>query len=53
MAKPQVGYQPRTTPAERRADIDNRRLVADLRQLIAQMQTTLNDHEARIAALEP
>ena len=34
MAYNRVGYQPRTTPAERRADLDQRRIVAELREQV-------------------
>lgn len=60
MASTTSGYQPRNTPAERRAFFDQQRLVTDLRAVIdaantaiAALQATVADHEARITALEP
>ena len=40
-----VGFQPRTTPSERRADLDNTRRLAELEAKVA-------DLEARVSALE-
>lgn len=49
----QTGYQPRTTPAERRADLDRLRVTSDLERRVAALEATIADHETRITALEP
>jgi hypothetical protein len=53
VAEPNSGYQPRNTPAERRAFFDLQKQLDELRALIAGTTTTLADHETRITALEP
>jgi uncharacterized protein YceH (UPF0502 family) len=47
------GFQPRTTPAERRSDIDLLRRVTELERQVAALQATVADHETRIDILEP
>lgn len=53
MATADSGFQPRNTPAERRAFFEQQRLIADLKAQLAAANATIADHEARIAALEP
>lgn len=53
MATATSGFQPRNTPAERRAFFDQQKLIADLRAELAAANATIADHEARITALEP
>lgn len=48
----QTGYQARTTPAERRADIDNRRLSAGLEASVSELEDRVSAVEDRLAVLE-
>ena len=41
MIKPQVGFQPRTTPAERRAFFDQQRRYARLQRQLEQLEQSL------------
>lgn len=47
------GFQPRNTPAERRAFFDLQRKNHSLEERLAAMEETLLDHESRIEVLEP
>lgn len=52
MAEPASGYQPRNTPAERRAFFDLQAQLAALRAQLDGTTTQLADHETRLTTLE-
>ncbi len=52
MAKPQVGYQPRNTPAERRAFFERARFDAEQTRRISELEAAVADLTARVEALE-
>jgi uncharacterized protein YceH (UPF0502 family) len=45
MLKTSTGFQPRTTPAERRSDIDLMRRVAELERQVADLVARVTDLE--------
>ena len=47
------GFQPRNTPAERRAFFDLQRQLTDILARLAATEATVADHETRIDVLEP
>ena len=46
-------FQPRTTPAERRAFFDVDRQITDILARLVEAEAKLADHESRIDTLEP
>ena len=48
-----TGFQPRNTPAERRAFFDLQRKNRTLEERLAAVEEQLLDHEERIEVLEP
>lgn len=52
MATGQTGFQPRNTPAERRAFFDAKRIITDLEARIAALETAFTALTARVADLE-
>ena len=50
---PGGGFQPRNTPAERRAFFDQDRQIKDILSRLADAEAKLADHETRIDVLEP
>jgi hypothetical protein len=53
MPPAKTGFQPRNTPAERRAFYDQERQLTDVLARLAAAEATIADHEARIEVLEP
>lgn len=53
MSGERTGFQPRTTPAERRAFFDQLRKTRTLEERLAALEETSLDHETRLEALEP
>jgi hypothetical protein len=53
MPPAKTGYQPRNTPAERRAFFDTDRQIEALLQRVVAAEAKLADHEARLVVLEP
>jgi hypothetical protein len=49
----QGGYQPRNTPAERRAFFDLERQLSEILTRLSAHDLELADHETRIDVLEP
>ena len=47
------GFQPRNTPAERRAFFDVQRQLTDIINRLAAIDERLADHESRLETLEP
>jgi hypothetical protein len=50
---PGGGFQPRNTPAERRAFFDVDRQLTEMRKRLDDAEAKLADHETRIDVLEP
>lgn len=48
-----VGFQPRTTPAERRADLDLRRIVAEMQVLIDAQRAEIDQLRTDVDSLLP
>jgi hypothetical protein len=53
MPSANTGFQPRNTPAERRAFFDLERQLQEILDRLAAHDTTIADHESRLEVLEP